>query len=323
MVLIGNAWTNAGRLPASLIKECAAHLPHAKGGAKWSRRIAFVGQLLGISIRSAQSWINQLQQNDWFPMTKESLRDWRQRRYVREQGLLAEEAEHQAAAAVELEAPEELAMNRLVRRALYSSFEHRTGLEWERDMASLALLCPNEFGGLCRGREFYTTCIHVGATVVRHLDGLDYDCVIPGIGIKSDVSLMLDPVSLGLGTFARNETCLVICAASVSPWTHRLRTTFLEGPTLCLEGHTGDSLRDLTLQTLQDHPVSLSLAALRSRLSAICGDGALCRGGSAAKHGSTGACEKIWEAVHIESGIDATHCSTWDRGLQQLFCNNY
>lgn len=48
---------------------------------------------------------------------------------------------------------------------------------------------------------------------------------------------------------------------------------------MALEGHTGENLATLTLQTLLARPRVFGLLALRGRLACVTGDGALCRGG--------------------------------------------
>ncbi|CAK9084428.1 unnamed protein product [Durusdinium trenchii] len=306
LVLIGNAWTNVFRVPKRILKACQSYLPNIKGMNRCSLQVAFVSQLLAVSPHSVRAWIEGLKQNEWVPVQKQSLSDWWQRKNK----TSLHDGDAPASKPQSEVDSESVLLERVVQRALYCCFENRTGLEYERDMASLADLCPGMFGTTCRGREFYTNVIHLAATSMRHLDGLDLSLALPGLGICSDVSLMLDPVSLGTGTFARHGTTLVLCVASISAHTHRIQSIFLDAPTMSMQGHTGDSVRDLALETMKNHPASLSMAALKGRLCCVTGDGALCQGGRLAQHSSSGACEKIWVEIHPG---EVSHCTTWDR----------
>lgn len=308
LVLIGNAWTNVFRVPKRILKACQSYLPNIKGMNRCSLQVAFVSQLLAVSPHSVRAWIEGLKQNEWVPVQKQSLSDWWQRKNK----TSLHDGDAPASKPQSEVDSESVLLERVVQRALYCCFENRTGLEYERDMASLADLCPGMFGTTCRGREFYTNVIHLAATSMRHLDGLDLSLALPGLGICSDVSLMLDPVSLGTGTFARHGTTLVLCVASISAHTHRIQSIFLDAPTMSMQGHTGDSVRDLALETMKNHPASLSMAALKGRLCCVTGDGALCQGGRLAQHSSSGACEKIWAEIHPG---EVSHCTTWDRTL--------
>ncbi|CAK9107316.1 Putative glycosyl hydrolase [Durusdinium trenchii] len=259
LVLIGNAWTNVFRVPKRILKACQSYLPNIKGMNRCSLQVAFVSQLLAVSPHSVRAWIEGLKQNEWVPVQKQSLSDWWQRKNK----TSLHDGDAPASKPQSEVDSESVLLERVVQRALYCCFENRTGLEYERDMASLADLCPGMFGTTCRGREFYTNVIHLAATSMRHLDGLDLSLALPGLGICSDVSLMLDPVSLGTGTFARHGTTLVLCVASISAHTHRIQSIFLDAPTMSTQGHTGDSVRDLALETMKNHPASLSMAALK------------------------------------------------------------
>lgn len=309
--LVGNAWTNARKIPGQLLKSCLAYLPLTARHKRSSIQGSFVSAFLGISTESLRSWRQYLVDCRWRPESKQSVADWQRRQQIH----MAEtktDAMEPPVEKLDGRSEDQMILERVIRRALLCCFENRTGLEYERDMESLTQICgPTLFGTACCGRDFYNQVIHVAACVVKQMDSLDLAMQVPGLGIQSDFSLMLDPVSLGFGHFARHETCLVICLASISPHNGRIRSMFFEAPTMALEGHTGENLKKLTLEALLEHPCGFALGALRGRLACVTGDGALCRGGPDAAHSSTGTCELLWQSVHPG---DTNHCCTWDRG---------
>lgn len=304
LCLVGNAWTNATRLPKNLLKQCAAFWPSAAGSSRCSKEVGFASSILGLSAHTVRSWIENLKKTNWMPIQRQSLADWNRQRRVPALGATLEDP---PASGHEAEEDNATVLARVVRRASLCCFENRTGLEYERDMESLSQLCPGVFG---------THVIHIAAATMRHLDSLDLAIPLGGLGIPSDLSLMLDPVSLGFGKFPKHETCLVLCLCSVSPHTYRLRTMMMDAPTMGLSGHTGESIATLALDTLREHACGFGLAALRSRLGSLCGDGALCKGGPDAQHGSTGALEEIWQRLHPGT---PDHCCTWDSFLPMFF----
>ena len=68
----------------------------------------------------------------------------------------------------------------------------------------------------------------------------------------------------------------------------------------------------LLLRTLEQHPGSFSIPALRARLAGVCGDGALTLGGPDHRHSSTKAAELLWKRVHTDTQGDTPESATWD-----------
>ena len=150
--------------------------------------------------------------------------------------------------------------------------------------------------------------MHLAAECCRELDGSDLSALIPALGIPPDLSLIWDGVSIGGTMWSRGETMCIIgvgfCESS-GHIQHRLLAT----PSENLQ-KTGLAQVDLVLGSLRSHPAKLSQAVLRSRLSVIGGDGAVCIGGAEHWHQSTSAAEKLWSAV--VSDAPDTPCTEWD-----------
>ncbi|CAE7316262.1 YIR007W [Symbiodinium sp. CCMP2592] len=323
LVLIANAVRNLTAVPAELLKQVSKHLPRSTLSSKGSKRgpnnsaITLAGQFLALAPGTLRRWMQELKKSDWKPKSKQAPFAWKKASRCRE-GLEVALAEAEACGNTHDEpvvSREEKTMCNLVARALFCIHEGETGLEFERDMASLMrIVGPDIFGDQHHSRQFYNQVIFLGARVLETLDGYSIENdLVPGLGIPSDIGLMIDPVSLGHGAMARHDTVLVMCLALVAK-TGRIYTPFVAAPTLPLEGHSGEGIKALALSGLSRHPCGLSLFSLRRRLACVAGDGALCGGGREARHSSSQACEKIFNAVHeVQGHAQASTTASWDR----------
>ena len=168
-------------------------------------------------------------------------------------------------------------MRHLVRLALSCAVEGRSGREFERDCQRLSL------GGVTLGtsnqsRHFFRECLFIASLVLSHMDSLEWDLVLPGIGAASDVAFVLDPVSLGHGWAARHGTVLVMNIVLISPTTFKAFSPFFAAPTMPLGGHVGASVAALAVDTMASHPCTFNCKALRGRLALIGSDGGLAAG---------------------------------------------
>ena len=93
-------------------------------------------------------------------------------------------------------------------------------------------------------RTFVRDVEHLGACCLMHLDAHDIRTKLHGLGIRSAMAVMADPVSPGGKSVARNGTVCVICLSFVSPHSYRLHARMLSAPTMPT-GKTGIALRDL------------------------------------------------------------------------------
>lgn len=324
LVLIANAVRNLTAVPAALLKQVSKYLPRSTLSSKGRKRgpnswaTTVTSQFLALPPGTITRWMKELKKSDWKPKSKQAPFDWKKASRCRE-GLEVALAEAEACGDTHDEpavSREEKTMRNLVARALFCIHEGETGLEFERDMASLMrVVGPDFFGDQHHSRQFYNQVIFLGARVLETLDGYSIESdLVPGLGIPSDIGLMIDPVSLGHGAMARHDTVLVMCLALVAK-TGRIYTPFVAAPTLPLEGHSGEGIKALALSGLSRRPCGLSLFSLRRRLACVAGDGALCGGGKEASHSSSQACEKIFNAVHEVQGDQAQASTTasWDR----------
>lgn len=200
-------------------------------------------------------------------------------------GRPTQQPKHQRQEAVAKEAlptvtPEALklqALKHLVRLALSCAVEGRSGKEFERDCQRWSL------GGVMlgtsnRSRHFFRECLFIASLVLSHMDALEWDLVLPGIGTASDVAVVLDPVSLGHGWAARHGTVLVMNIVLISPVTFRAFSPFFAAPTMPLGGHAGASVAALAVETMASHPSTFNLNTLRGRLALVGSDGGLAAG---------------------------------------------
>ena len=307
LVFIGNAYTNLSALPCDLLRKLASYLPKRQRSTRCSWRMAVLSEMFAVSHQSIRSWITELQANQWKPRGRQSVVAWKKKNAA-EKELALGEADAQVQRSLPNDARQIL--RNLVSRVLFSCCEGQTGLGYERDIANLLeIVGPQYFGHQHHSCKFFLQVIYMGARVLEKLEAARINEPLGGIGIVSDVGVLLDPVSLGLGSMARHETVLVTCLALVGS-RGRLFTPFLCAPTIPLQGHTGDAPCNLALSGLGEHACGLSMFSLKKRLAVVSGDGALCQGGPDSVHSSTKACEKIWSATH--PSIEAS-CTTWDR----------
>ena len=176
--------------------------------------------------------------------------------------------------------PEELRMNslqNLVSLALTCAVEGRSGREFERDCTRWSLAKVN-MGSSDHSRHFFRQCLYVSSLVLSHMDSLEWDLPLAGIGTASDFCLVLDPVSLGHGWAARHGTVLVMNLVLVSSITCRAYSPFFAGPTMPLGGHSGANISAQALETLSQHPSNFNANALKARLALVGSDGGLAQG---------------------------------------------
>ena len=147
-------------------------------------------------------------------------------------------------------------------------------------------------------RDFSQAVASFAALTLQHLDAADYNADLPGLGIPSDFALLANPVSLGVGVRARNDTLCVLCLCVASRWTGKLYTPLHSAPAMPVGAHGGDRLADLMLKSMFSHPAQWGVRAMRSRCAAISGDGALCEGGPEHRHSSTAAAERLWKMLY-------------------------
>jgi hypothetical protein len=165
--------------------------------------------------------------------------------------------------------------------------------------------------------EFSKTVLAFSSLVLAQMDAEDFNGTLPGLGIPTDIGVLADPVSLGVGVRARHDVLCVICLCAASRWTGRLYLPMHSAPAMPFGAHGGQSLSDLLVRSLSDHPARWGLRDLRSRCAVVCGDGGLCEGGVEHRHSSTAAAEKNWKQLYPDCSADGINesaplCTVWD-----------
>ena len=282
--MLANICLKVKRIPGKVRKHILSHVGMAGlGGSIWQ----LAGALVCLSSTTIHKWFTRVKENSWALIRPRGRYKTRQ---IAIQTGKGDETQN------------------LVRLCLSSASEGRSLREYERDVARYAL-AGGVIGNNNYTRQFAREAQHVGATLLRLLDAEDLKMILPGIGIPSDFAVMFDGVSLDKGMFSRHGSVLMLAGSMISPHTFHLCTRMLDAPAMGVQCHTGPALRDLVLRSLCSQIVGLSLEELRSRLSAVGGDGQIVAGGEDARHGSSKAADLLWSFLHSDTDI---LCVLWD-----------
>ena len=319
-VVLVNAIDMAMRVPKALLFRMSQYFTNKKSHGNVV--YAFISKLVGVSERYLGLLFSRVRDNCWKPCQEFGLG----------RGGLPPPKEKRGG----LPPPENLAhsqpsqdrhrqsIENAVRMALANLVEGSSGRQYERDIARLELSGCN-IHGRCRSRHFVRDVEHLAGRIIQSLDAADINMPLGSLGIPSDFGILIDPVSIGSGMFARHDTVLMQCLSVVSAHTHRIHTPMFGGATLPIGGHTGDALCCLTQEVLAEHPAVLNRRALMARCSVVGGDGQVVLGGPAHRHQSSQAAEKLWSQLFPEA---ETVCTSWDffhrvdnacmRGIRQV-----
>ena len=279
-VFIANACMVASRLPSQILRAALGHLQGStKRWGSYSRRL--VSSLLCINEKSIRNVMKRVQTipTMWNPCSRRSVRAGSS---AREQACPPQDAGQGLAAAV--------------RMAVAQAAEGRSAASYQRDVMR-NLLNGWEMQGP-GSAKFSQEVAGLAAIVLAHMDAIDFEEPIPGLGIPSDFCMLADPVSIGESMCSRHGDLLVICLAMISARTGRFYNPMFGAPGMKIGEHGGDKCAEALLQACQDHPVGWTIRDLIARLGGVGGDGALCVGGPDARHKSSGAAEKLWNLVH-------------------------
>ena len=272
-------------------------------------------KLLGVTVYRVQSCHKTMQANLWRPV---SPRPWRLDQRTGEIASNAEE--HPVGVSTGPTEDVDRTLLTVVRTAVASVVEGNSFLAYERQLQRLRLSDATIGTKYC-DRRFVTEVISLSSLVLRQLDAYDYSHSLPGLGIPSDFAILADPVSIGMEVRAKHDVLLVMCLSLVSRHTGTIYCPMFAAPPMPFGSHSGNAMAELMLQTLADHPCGWGLQVLRSRCSALCGDGALCIGGPEHRHKSSDAVGKMWTMVHSDAAVVAypdqrtaeiPQCCVWD-----------
>ncbi len=282
-VLMTNVLLSLRRVPGRLLRPILPYLAPSRGIQTCG---SFAEQVAAATLRMSRSAIrntySRVVANGWQPLVRQ----------------LAEEA---SVAEAQCESDGGEALRSLIRLALGSAVEGRSGRACERDVVRCGL-ADARVGGKMRSRHFAREVEYLAALVVRHLDAEDFNADIPGLGIPSDMGLLLDPVTMGTGSFARHDTLLMLCLSIVSVHNGSIYTPMLGGPAMSIGAHGGQALCELALWCLKEPPAAIGEFRLRASLAVVGGDGQVVLGGPDHRHSSSRAAELLWHRVHFRNG---------------------
>ena len=148
---------------------------------------------------------------------------------------------------------------------------------------------------------------HMSYVSCQAFAAIELNQLTPSTGVPPEIAVTWDGVGIGGTTFSRAETTAII-AVSFMNASGRIVQRLVESPSENLR-KAGADQKELVLEALARHPARLTLPELRKRLRLVAGDGAICKGGVDAIHGSTGAGEGLWAEVF---GPGPEPCTEWD-----------
>ena len=318
VVIASVAW-GILRLPFKVLNHVAGILCRARNKSQYKRDgIAWkvCSALVGVSVWRLRKVYKQIVQAGWQPSTPRS-------------GLFgAKKAESQQKdddedekelSSLLIDSDMDPALQNIVRMALASVVEAQSFQSFARSLQRLRLADAN-VGSKYGDRRFMAEIIALASLVLQQLDALDFNQPLSGLGIPSDFAVLADPVSIGLSVRARHDVLMVVCICIVSRHTGRMYSPMFSSPAMPFGSHAGEEMAALMLDAFADHPAGWGLHALRSRCSAVCGDGALCIGGPEHRHKSTDAAGKFWWKIHPDPTVAYPGdppvmpplCTVWD-----------
>ncbi len=246
-VLLCNVAENVKALPQRLLQSAVSFFSLPK--SKCSKAHAVAGKLLGLPC-TVDALVRRLKRASWVPAERLT---FAQKSQQRKQATASTDGAKTTAstdgANIEQEDPvsrNKKQMTILVRTALSNAAEGDSGCRYERDVARLRAH-GLDIGDRFHSRHFLRECIHVAALTLQTLDAIDVHRPCEGLGIPSDLSIVMDPVSIG-GGFPRHDTVLVMCLFLISAGTSKGYVPLLDAPTLPLGGHGGREMSELALK---------------------------------------------------------------------------
>ncbi len=131
----------------------------------------------------------------------------------------------------------------LVREVLAAAYKGRSQQDFTEQLARYSL-AGVDIGDKYMSRNFAREVEFLGARVLENQVALDLGRPLLGTGLRSDIGLFWDFVSIGGAGYPRHETVNMIAIGAVSTKTGRLFSQLLAAPTVPIGGHTGASQRD-------------------------------------------------------------------------------
>jgi len=287
-VLVLNVYWAVRRLSSQEQKQISKSLMGTAGATSVSYVLQVCAALLGFSAARVQRIVESVKRNDWQPCLP------RQAPGHEPHGREPGDRESVGDAAV---------LHTLTRAALSVRAAHGSAREFPRYIARLAMEGV-EVGNKYHTPEHYGDIEFLAARVGQRLEARELAKPLAGLGICSDLALLMDGVPLGgCNRFGRHGSVTVLCTNSVSPITHRLHSRFITHCT-STDGHGGEAMASAVLDALSRPPFLFSEQKMRGSLSLVGGDGAAVAGGMSRQKPGTQAGEILWTKVHPHIGDD-------------------
>ena len=277
-VLVANVYLALKRLP----REALASVTNALGrhGTE-SRPLRAASALLGISRSMLHRCVKALQEREWVP-----------REVPRREGAAPATGSQTAAHAGDRQLE---VLCTLVRAAL--SMGDDGYRSYTRHVTRLAV-AGVEVGHRYHRAQFAKEAIFLAARCVQKLTVSGLRAVLPGLGVRSSIAVLMDGVPLaGLSAHGRHGSVNVICLNSVSATDGRLRPHLFTWA-VQTGGHGGESIAISVLAALAESPVGIEVDELKGSLCLVGGDGAIVLGGADRSKPGTQAAEILWRKVY-------------------------
>ncbi len=207
----------------------------------------------------------------------------------------------------EHEDPEHRLMKVYVREVLGHAVRGMPDVEFMRSIARYRLAGLPVGTKYC-SRQFVVAMEHLSGTAVSALTRDTLQRELPALGIPTDFALVFDGVSIGARAFSHHETLLMTGVVGTCACSGEFRARFLGAPSMG-HSHSGSAIQSLLFSTLRDPPCAYEKDTLRARVAIFGGDGAVVRGGEAARHASSGAADLAWRSLHPDIELLAVD---WD-----------
>ena len=159
-------------------------------------------------------------------------------------------------------------------------------------------------------KGFFNQVVSMLAMNLRELDALDFDRILPGLGIPSDVALLADPVHMGREIYSKWDTLNVLCLGLISAFSGLPWSPMHSGHAMALGEKGGERMALGILASLLAHPAAWGLRALQARVASVGADGGLTVGGDRHRHGSADAAAILWRRIHPYA--EDIVCVYWD-----------
>ena len=293
-VLICNVYLNLRRLPSKVAATALGALSREGSAATRNFADKLAAALLGLSFHAARTVYNRVS-DKWRPEQREPKKP--------------SDSELPRAIAGSSKPSNFDLMKIRVREILAICHGGKPDSDYPLAMERLCLH-GLQVGDTCTSRRFVEPVELLAATAARAEAARRLNCTSPSLGVRSDVAVIWDGVSIGARSFSRYETLYLVGAVfmdfSIStpgmsqgaPGASQERplttSCLLAGPSAG-QKHTGQEQAALMLA---EHPAALTTRVLKTRLAAIGSDGAAAKGGPDANHPSTGGSELMWDEVH-------------------------